>query len=58
VADCYRQTILPSLWGLPPERFTSQTLWDCFDQIQTGVENDELEQAQTRLLGVWKTSNW
>jgi len=54
VVDWYRQTILPSLWGFPPERFTSQAFWDCFDQIQTGAENDELEQAQMRLLGVWK----
>lgn len=54
VAHWYRQTILPSLWGFPPERFTSQAFWDCFDQIQTAGENDELEQAQTRLLGAWK----
>jgi transposase len=54
VAHWYGQTILPSLWGFPPERFTSQAFWDCFDQIRTAGENDELEQAQTRLLGAWK----
>ncbi|RPJ26054.1 MAG: IS1634 family transposase [Planctomycetaceae bacterium] len=54
VADWYGRTILPSLWGLAPERFTSQAFWDCFDRIQTGGEKDELDQAQVRLLGVWK----
>ena len=54
VADWYRRTILHSLWGFPPERFTSQAFWDCFDQIRTGPQEDELDQAQTRLLGVWK----
>jgi len=58
VADWYRRTLLPSLWGFEPERFTSQAFWDCFDQIQAGGDNDqgkdELDQAQMRLLGVWK----
>jgi transposase len=54
VADWYRRSILHSLWGFPPERFTSQAFWDCFDKIQTGSEGDELEKAQTQLLGVWK----
>ena len=43
-----------SLWGVEPERFTSQAFWDCFDQIQTGGDKDELDQAETQLLGVWK----
>ena len=54
VADWYCRTLLHSLWGFEPERFTSQAFWDCFDQIQTGDDKDELDQAQTQLLGVWK----
>jgi transposase len=54
VPDWYRRTILQSLWGFPAERFTSQEFWDCFDRIQTGGGEDELDQAQSRLLGVWK----
>lgn len=59
VADWYRRSILHSLWGFPPERFTSQAFWDCFDRIRTAgatpvAGEDELEQAQLRLLGVWK----
>ncbi len=59
VADWYRNTILASLWGFPPERFTSQAFWDCFDAIATGEslapgKHDELEEAQLQLLGLWK----
>ena len=59
VADWYRRSILHSLWGFPAERFSSQAFWDCFDQIRTaGAESlageDQLEEAQLRLLGVWK----
>jgi transposase len=59
VADWYRRSILHSLWGLPADRFSSQAFWDCFDQIHTaGAEplagEDQLEEAQLRLLGVWK----
>ena len=59
VADWYRNTILASLWGFPPERFTSQAFWDCFDAIATGEslapgKQDELEEAQLQLLGLWK----
>jgi transposase len=50
VAGWYDRTVLRSLWGFAPERFTSQEFWDCFDRIQ----EEELEQAQIRLLGVWK----
>jgi transposase len=50
VAGWYDRTILRSLWDLPAERFNSQEFWDCFDRIQ----EEELEQAQIRLLGVWK----
>ena len=60
VADWYRSSILSTLWELPPERFTSQAFWDAFEQIlPEGPEalspaDDPLEQAQLRLLGVWK----
>ncbi len=60
VADWYQSTILPSLWQFPPERFTSQAFWDCFDQIQLqplGSEvnlQDDLDRAQLRLLALWK----
>src|SRR6516164_2546664 len=33
VADWYRRTILHSVWGIPPERFTSQAFWDAFEKI-------------------------
>ncbi len=64
VADWYGRTILPTLWRLPPERFTSQAFWDCFDRIrvsptgQLGDGEDELDQAQLRLLAVWKKRPW
>jgi transposase len=61
VADWYKSTILPSLWRLPADRFTSQAFWDCFDQIQLGPlnspavsEQDDLDRAQRRLLALWK----
>ena len=50
VAGWYDRTILRSLWEFSPERFSSQEFWDCFDRIR----EEELEQAQIRLLGVWK----
>jgi transposase len=50
VAGWYDRTILRSLWDFSPERFSSQEFWDCFDRIQ----EEELDQAQVRLLGVWK----
>lgn len=55
VAGWYERSILRSLWGFPAARFTSQAFWDCFDRIQTGAgEQDELDRAQSRLLGVWQ----
>jgi transposase len=61
VADWYSRTILPSLWGLPPERFTSQAFWDAFEKIlpehldplATG-DDDPLDRAQLALLDLWK----
>lgn len=55
VADWYQRTVLPSLWGLPAERFTSQAFWDCFERLapESG-ESDTLDQLQSRLLAVWK----
>ena len=60
VADWYRSTILDSAWGFPPERFRSQDFWDAFEQIlPEGLDplsssQDPLDQAQLRLLGLWK----
>jgi len=59
VADWYQDSILSSLWGFAPERFSSQAFWDCFDRIVSGEwlpsgKRDELEEAQLRLLGLWK----
>jgi len=60
VADWYDRTILSSLWGLPAERFTSQAFWDAFEGILPAeespapAEDDSLERAQLRLLGLWK----
>lgn len=58
VADWYKATILESLWKFPADRFRSQDFWDCFDRIQVEEEGwegaDELEQAQLKLLAVWK----
>ncbi len=60
VADWYRRTILHSLWGFPSERFTSQAFWDAFEEIlpselnPTAVDEDPLDRAQLRLLGLWK----
>src|ERR1700751_4967608 len=58
VADWYRGTVLASWWDIPPERFSSQAFWDSFESILP--ENlavsapDPLEQAQGRLLALWK----
>ena len=70
VSDWYQQTILSSVWQLPAERFTSQAFWDCFESIlpidgippkqlddnalPTLDQADPLEQAQSRLLALWK----
>jgi len=60
VPDWYRSSILSTLWEFPEERFTSQAFWDAFEQIlPEGYEalspaDDPLEQAQLRLLGLWK----
>jgi len=64
VADWYRGTVLHSLWQFPPDRFTSQAFWDCFDQIRLSPlatsatvqpEEDELDRAQLQLLALWKS---
>lgn len=60
VADWYRNTILHSAWGFPPERFRSQDFWDAFEQILPerldpfSSAGDPLDQAQLRLLGLWR----
>jgi transposase len=61
VADWYGKTVLFPTWGFPPERFTSQAFWDCFEQILPeqqsrflNEDQDPLEEAQQRLLALWK----
>lgn len=60
VPDWYQSTVLESLWHFPPERFTSQAFWDCFDQIKLSPmgsdvsKADELDRAQLGLLALWK----
>jgi transposase len=58
VADWYRNTVLAADWQFPPERFSSQAFWDAFEQILPEAAPpsaaDPLEQAQLRLLGLWK----
>jgi len=58
VADWYDRTVLQPLWGLAAERFTSQAFWDCFEALAperpSPGDRDELEQAQLRLVGLWK----
>ena len=61
VADGYQQTILAPLWGFEPEQFSSQAFSDCFEQLlpekeasAQSEERDPLEEAQARLLGLWK----
>jgi transposase len=60
VADWYRGTILHSIWGIPPERFTSQAFWDAFEKIlpdrldPLGADDDPLDRAQLRLLDLWR----
>jgi transposase len=60
VPDWYQSTVLESLWHFPPERFSSQAFWDCFDQIKMNPISsdvnpaDELDRAQLALLALWK----
>src|ERR1700736_3277351 len=60
VAEWYGTSILAALWEFPAERFTSQAFWDVFEQIlpegpeALSAADDPLEQAQLRLLGLWK----
>jgi transposase len=60
VADWYRNTILQPLWGFAPERFSSQAFWDAFERIlpqnldPLSLDEDPLDRAQVRLLGLWK----
>lgn len=58
VAAWYAGTILESLWGLPAERFSSQAFWDTFERVlpeqAESTAPDPLDEAQVRLLGLWK----
>jgi hypothetical protein len=40
VGPSYRRSILSALWDLSPERFTSQSLLGCFEQILPEAEQD------------------
>lgn len=59
VAQWYRHSILYPAWGIPPERFSSQGFWDCFEGIRLAPlheafdGDDELDQAQLQLLALW-----
>jgi hypothetical protein len=65
VADWYSRTILPSLWGIPAERFTSQAFGDAFEKIlpehwdplATG-DDDPLDRAQRRCWIYGRESRW
>jgi len=58
VADWYHGTVLSTWWEIAPERFRSQAFWDAFEQILPEVwpasEPDPLDQAQVRLMALWK----
>ncbi len=58
VADWYRSTVLSSWWNISPDRFSSQAFWDWFESILPdslpAAAPDPLEEAQTRLLALWK----
>jgi len=60
IGEWYRHSLLPSLWGVPPERFTSQAFWDCFEQLEPETAAaaepvaSTLDHAQARLLGLWR----
>ena len=60
VSDWYQGTILPSLWRIPADRFTSQAFWDCFDAMKLdlsdsgSIDRDDLDRAQLQLLALWK----
>ena len=52
-------SILSALWEFPAERFTSQAFWDasnrsCPKSKRRSMRQRSLEQAQIRLLGLWK----
>lgn len=60
VAEWYRHSILAAVWGFPPERFTSQAFWDCFERVEpeaaaaAAPTESPLEEAQRRLVGLWR----
>jgi hypothetical protein len=48
------------VWGIPPERFTSQAFWDAFEKIlpehldPLATDDDALDRAQLRWLDLWR----
>lgn len=60
VADWYRGTVLPRLWGFSPKCFTSQAFWDRFNSIDVDPAleqppEDDLERAQRALLDAFRS---
>src|SRR6266536_1080236 len=59
VAGWYDRTILRSLWDFPPDRFSSQEFWDCFERLVPEALSDEdaaaapLNEVQQRLIALW-----
>ena len=60
VAEWYRHSILAAIWGFPPDRFTSQAFWDCFERLVpealSGEDGAEapLDEVQQRLTARWQ----
>lgn len=60
ISEWYRHSLLPALWGVPPERFSSQAFWDCFEALEPETQDaadpttSALDRAQARLLGLWR----
>ena len=57
VEPWYAKSVLRSIWGLKPSRFTSQDFWDSFDRIELGdddVANGDLAELQLSMLRLWR----
>jgi len=60
ISEWYRHSLLPALWGVSPERFSSQAFWDCFEDLEPETRDaaeptaSALDRAQARLLGLWR----
>jgi len=60
VSEWYRSTILEPAWDFRRSAFRSQDFWDAFEHIlpehldPLSATGDPLDQAQLRMLGLWK----